>query len=97
MVGHVADFAAYSNLVRLSLHSGRQDTIDLYFYGVGPRYRGIVGVVAYLTLQGAEPALIKGGTFQINYEEDFANAQTRFSTWLEHVIVEGLTEWRRSL
>jgi Fic family protein len=97
MVGHVADFPAYSNLVRLSLHSGRHDTIDIYFYGVGPRYRGIVGVVAYLTLQGAEPALIKGGTFQINYAEDFASAQARFSPWLERVIVEGLAEWRHSL
>jgi Fic family protein len=97
MVGQVGDFPAYSTFARLSLHTDRQDLLDLYFYGVGPQYRGIIGVVAYLVLQGAEPALIKGGTFQINYEEDFASAQTRFSTWLERVIVEGLKEWRRTL
>jgi len=54
-------------------------------------------VVPYLEVQGQEPTLIKGGTFQINYEEDLAQAQTRFSAWLEHVIIEGLKEWRRTL
>jgi hypothetical protein len=53
--------------------------------------------VAYLSWQGEEPSLIEGGTFQINYEEDLASAQSRFSKWLEHVIVEGLNLWRQSL
>jgi hypothetical protein len=53
--------------------------------------------VAHLSIYGAEPALIEGGTFLINYEEDLKNAERRFSTWLEQVIIEGLKEWRRTL
>jgi hypothetical protein len=97
LAGHVPDFAAYETVVRLKLHAGRGDALRISFYGVGPHYCGIIGVAACLSLQDAESTLVKGGTFQINYEEDFANAQARFSPWLEHVIVEGLTEWRRSL
>jgi hypothetical protein len=29
--------------------------------------------------------------------EDLAAARTRFSAWLERVIVEGLNEWRKTL
>lgn len=95
--GHVADLAEYSFIVRLSLNTGREDALVLSFHALGPRFRGIIGVVAYMAVQGQEPTLVKGGTFQINYEEDLDQAQTRFSTWLEHVILEGLTEWRRTL
>lgn len=95
--GHIADYAEYNASLVLSLNTGRQDNLVLSFHGLGPRYRGIIGVVAYLSLEGAEPVLIKDGTFQINYEEDVANAQTRFSNWLDRVIVEGLMEWRRTL
>ncbi len=34
---------------------------------------------------------------EINYTEDPAAAQTRFSAWLERVIVEGLNQWRQTL
>lgn len=95
--GQAAAFAEYSAVVHLSLAAGRNDALVLSFHALGPRYRGIIGVVAYLVVQGGEPALVKGGAFQINYEEDLTSAQARFSTWLERVIVEGLTEWRRTL
>jgi fido (protein-threonine AMPylation protein) len=97
LAGHVPDFAAYETVVRLKLYAGRHDALRLSFYGLGPHYRGIIGVAACLSLQDVESTLVKGGTFQINYEEDFASAQARFSPWLERVIVEGLTEWRRTL
>ncbi|HXB66821.1 MAG TPA: hypothetical protein VNY05_01150 [Candidatus Acidoferrales bacterium] len=54
-------------------------------------------MVAYFQIQGSEPTLIEGGTFQINYEEDFASAQTRFSAWLDRVIVAGLNACRLTL
>jgi hypothetical protein len=95
--GHVADLGEHSYGVQLVLNTGRNDNLVLSFHGIGPRYREIVGVVAYLLLQGAEPSLIKDGTFQINYEEDILIAQTRFSAWLERVIVEGLNQWRLTL
>jgi Fic family protein len=95
--GQVADFVEYSTLVKLLLFAPRPDVLELSFYGIGPAFRGLIGVVAYLSVQGVEPQLIEGGTFQINYEEDLVTAQARFSSWLERVIVAGLAEWRRSL
>jgi fido (protein-threonine AMPylation protein) len=96
-VGHVADFAEYGALVELTLNVRRNDILTLLFYAVGPRYRGIIGIVGYVLLLGVRPVLIKDGAFLINYEEDLATAQKRFSTWLERVIVEGLNEWRKTL
>jgi Fic family protein len=95
--GHAADFAEYNQAVQLVLSTGRNDAIVLSFHALGRRFHGIIGVVAYLFLESAEPILIKDGTFQINYAEDLATAQTRFSAWLERVIVEGLNEWRKTL
>ncbi len=95
--GHFACFAEYNCRVYVKLNTGRTDVLAVSFYAMGRRYRGIIGVLAYLLLQGREPALVKGGDFQINYEEALDKAQARFSTWLERVIVEGLAEWRRTL
>jgi Fic family protein len=95
--GHATDLNEYNASAHLALIAGRNDAIVLSFHALGPRFRGIVGVVAYLFLQLAGPVLIEDGTFQINYAEDLATAQTRFSAWLERVIVEGLNEWRKTL
>jgi hypothetical protein len=95
--GHHANFEDFNALVQLFLNTDRRDWFALTFHSVGPRYRGIIGVLAYLAVQGKEPELIEGGGFQINYEEASSTAQTRFSAWLEHMIVEGLNAWRRSL
>jgi prophage maintenance system killer protein len=95
--GHVANFGEYNALAQLTLTTGRTDNLVLSLHSIGPRYQGIIGVVAYFLPQGGEPVLIKEGIFQINYEEQLGMAQTRFSAWLERVIVEGLSEWRKTL
>ena len=96
-VGHAVDPGDYHGGVQLSLRAGRNDAIMLSFYALGPRFHGIIGVAAHLLIQDAEPAVIKEGTFQINYVEERASAQTRFSGWLERIVVEGLNQWRRTL
>ena len=96
--GHVADFAEYNHSAQVLLNTGGpQATLALSFHAIGPRFRGIIGVVAYLALPGPITVLIPDGTFQINYAEDLETAQARFSAWLERVIVGGLNEWRRFL
>jgi Fic family protein len=95
--GYVPDFAYFNAAAHLFLNAGRPVYLVLSFHGIGPRIRGLIGVVAYLQTQGSEPSLIEGGTFQINYEEDPASAQTRFSAWLDRVIVAGLNAWRVTL
>jgi len=62
-----------------------------------PAFRGFIRVAAHLTLEEQSPIPIKGGTFQINYEETLEAAQARFHPWLDRVITEGLLEWRRTL
>jgi hypothetical protein len=70
---------------------------QISFHGIGPRFRGLIGVVGYLFIQGTGSLPIEGATFQLNYEEDLETAKARFSPWLDGVIVRGLNEWRRSL
>jgi len=95
--GHITDFDAHSAVVQLMLNIGRSDAIVVSFYALGPRFHGIIGVAGYLWPQEGDPVFLKDGTFLINYAEDLATAQTRFSAWLERVIVEGLNEWRKTL
>jgi Fic family protein len=86
------DFS-YKRLVELLLTTGRFDSLILYFTGGSNRN---MTVVANLRIQGAEPAII-GSSFQINYEEALASTRSRFGSWLDRVIVEGLNAWRLTL
>lgn len=95
--GQVADFAEFAAWANLILNAGSQVVLALSFHAIGPRFRGLIGVVAFLVTQDPDPILLNDGTFLINYAEDFSSAQSRFSTWLERVIVEGLNQWRRTL
>lgn len=81
-------------MAQLNLQTGTPAALVLSFQAIGPRFRGLIGVVAYLTILAT---LIDGGTFQINYEEDLASAEKRFSAWLDRVTVNGLNMWRLTL
>jgi Fic family protein len=95
--GQTPEFVEYNGTAQLHLQTGTSSALTLSFHAIGPRFRGLIGVVPYLITQGAEPNLIDGATFQINYEEDLASATTRFSAWLDEVIVKGLNMWRLTL
>jgi prophage maintenance system killer protein len=95
--GQTPDPAGYNGIIQLDLQTGTSSVLTLSFHAIGPRFRGLIGVVPYLVTQGAETNLIEGATFQINYEEDLASATTRFSAWLDDVIVKGLNMWRLTL
>ena len=95
--GQVANYEEYDRSAQLSFYAGQRSVLAISFHAIGPQFRGIIGVVGYFAAQSAEPIPIKDGMFQINYAEDLATAQTRFSAWLERMIVEGLNEWRKTL
>ena len=95
--GQTPNFGEYNVLANLNLRTETAAALVLSFHAIGLRYCGLIGVVPYFTLNGAEPTLIEGGAFQINYEEDLASATKRFSTWLDRVIVDGLNKWRLTL
>jgi hypothetical protein len=94
--GQVAEFSAYDNVAVLVLEPSDNRMLVLSFQAVGPRYRGLISVVAYFSTKSAEPMLIDE-SFQINYEELLEHTKARFAKWLEGLIVEGLNEWRRTL
>lgn len=91
------DLAAYNANVQLELNTGRADSLNFFFHGIGPRFRGLIGVTVYLHCDAAEPIMLDGGLFQINYQEDAISAEARFRPWLERMIVQGLNEWRKTL
>ena len=97
MTGHIAHNGEFSGTAQLTLHTGRSAAVVVSFYAIGPKFLGLIGVVAHLVLEGQEPVAIKGNTFQINYEETPEAAQARFGPWLDRIIANGLNEWRRTL
>ncbi|HYL34848.1 MAG TPA: Fic family protein [Bryobacteraceae bacterium] len=97
ITGHSALPEEYSSVEQLWLEAGKSDRLMIWFRALGPRFRAIIGVVAYLSMAGKDPELLEGGTFQINYEEDSARAQERFAAWLDRMIVTGLNKWRATL
>ncbi len=82
--------------VQLLFKADPEAILDLFIRYIGPRSSGIISLASHLVPQGGEPITIDG-TFLISYAEELTHAQTRFSAWLERVIVEGLNEWRRTL
>jgi Fic family protein len=95
--GQVAQFSDFNWGAQLSLRTGTLTTLVFSFHAIGPRFRGLIGVLPYLVPDGSEPALIDGMTFQINYEESLESATARFGTWLDKVIVRALNMWRLTL
>jgi fido (protein-threonine AMPylation protein) len=96
MAGQTPEFVEYNGLAHLNMQTGASAVLTLSFHAIGPRFRGLIGVVPYLMAQG-KPNLIEGATYQINYEEDLTSATTRFSAWLDDVIVKALNVWRLTL
>lgn len=93
---HTADFREYDAGAELCLDAGQPDNIVLSFHGIGPRFRGLIGIAAWLVIAG-RLIPIEEGSYQINYAEDGVHALARFAPWLDRVIVRGLNEWRKTL
>jgi Fic family protein len=94
--GQIPDLDEFNTTVRLAIDTGHAERLVLSFHGIGPRFRGLIGVVPYY-IQDQLATSLRAGAFHINYEEPLESAQARFSTWLERVIVAGLDQWRRTL
>jgi hypothetical protein len=84
-------------VAQVQLNAGRPDSLIFSFHALGPRYRGIMGVAAYLFIEGTGPNRIEGGTFQTNYREDPETTFARFGPWLDRITTQGLNQWRLTL
>jgi hypothetical protein len=96
--GQVPEFREFNARSGLMLNTGRNEALEISFHAIGPHFRGFVGAVGYLLIRGSQTVVhLKASAFQTNYEEDLETAKTRFSAWLDNIIVRGLDEWRRAL
>jgi hypothetical protein len=96
-LGYSANLDAFEKWIQLSLKTDRTASLLLSFHGVGVKYRGIIGALVLFLEQGKEAVLATDEAFQVNYEEDQAQAQARFSKWLESALARGITLWRKKL
>ncbi len=92
-----ADLREYERSVSLMLDTGKADWLHVSFYAIGPRFRGLIGVVGHVAIHDESDARVAPERFLINYEEARENANGRFLKWLERVLIHLLDEWRQTL
>ena len=97
-LNYFANTEVHRAWIRLAMEvAGEQRaTLLLSFHGIGREYRGIVACAACFFMQRRtdesetewqkEAPIPLGDVFQINYEEEQAQAERRFESWLEEVI-----------
>ena len=99
---NIGEFSAWRRLV-LETESGRSEIV-LSFHGIGPDYRGIVGVSLSFyrkaeTDEGhsmiEDQYTVSKELFQINYLESLEAVRARFDTWLDKYLLQALDLWRR--
>ncbi|MCY4622275.1 MAG: Fic family protein [bacterium] len=99
---NIREFSAWRRLV-LETENGRSEVV-LSFHGIGPEYRGIVGVSLSFyrkpeTDEGhsmiEDHHTVSKELFQINYLESLDAARARFDTWLDKYLLQALDLWRR--
>jgi fido (protein-threonine AMPylation protein) len=104
--GYFAGFSDYSAWVRLGIatESGRGEVV-VSFHSIGRQYRGVIGAVMVFfrrseteegSRQTTDVTVLGNQPFQVNYKEDESSVLTRFRSWLEQGLVEGLDTWRRT-
>jgi len=96
-LGYSANLAEYNQMADLQLLTARTTKIVVSFHGVGTMYRGIIAVSAFLETDAGEPVPVCEEFFQINYEEEQSQTESRYETWLERSIARGLTIWQQSV
>jgi Fic family protein len=105
-LGYFANLSEYHAWVRLVLDTGNRAEILVSVHGIGPEFRGVLGVSACFfrreqTEQGdrevANVVPLARELFQVNYKETVDQVAGRFRDWLEDCLVNGLETWRQGL
>ena len=106
-LGYYANTSVYRAWIRLALKAEQRERAEilLFFHGVGPYYRGLIGCSACFILrertdegtQISEPKIISDEVFQINYKEPPEQVRKRFESWLDKVIPVGIYYWQETL
>jgi fido (protein-threonine AMPylation protein) len=71
--------------------------IVVSFHSVGAAFRGLLVAVAYFQVGDGPAVPISDDVFRISYQEAQSEIGPRFETWLDHSLIEGIAQWRRTL
>jgi hypothetical protein len=71
--------------------------IVISFHSVGSGFRGLVVAVAYFQTGDGSAVPVSDDVFRISYEDAPADVGQRYAGWLDHSLMKGLAEWRRTL
>jgi hypothetical protein len=85
--------AVVANLVS----GGVPSRIVVSFDSVGSAFRGLAAAMAYFQTSDKPPIPLSDDVFRISYKEPRAEAQQRYTQWLDQCLVKGLGEWRCTL
>ena len=103
-LGYEAVFDHKSKWLFLSISTNFITDIFLSFYDIGQDYLGLYAISAFSQWRTwfdnhpTEPLqLLSKETFQFTDFEDQANVLERFNMWLDEVILNGLSYWRKHL
>ncbi len=100
---NMRDYHSWARLV-IDTEQGRSEIL-LSFHGVNREYRGLIGASACFfrhqngdvaEAQITELQPVCDEMFQINYSEDAESILRRFKPWLNHALLRGLDQFRRS-
>jgi Fic family protein len=102
--GYYANTDTFDAMIKLKIRQKTDANIVLSFHSVSTSFVGIISSIAilfHMTQDGGysigDPIVICDQPFEFSYSETIDEVSKRYNTWLEHVIITGLDQWRRSL
>ena len=105
-LGYHADTRTYRSWVKLQIKEDRQTDIVVSFHSLGQEFLGVLVASAFLEFkdrsEGKEisisgPITACQELFQFSYNENSDRVSSRFSVWLNQVMMTALEQWRKQL
>jgi fido (protein-threonine AMPylation protein) len=94
---YVPNTEGYNRSLTLNIAGVGISCIQLQAHAIGSKFRGLIGVRAVFHATEGVEISASNEPFQVNYAEPYPNIERRFRVWLEQSLVNGLTQWRKSL
>jgi hypothetical protein len=95
--GYKPNTQDYNRRSTLRIDNGRDWAVQFAAHGIGTKFRGLIGFVAFFVPDTGGPEVASETPFQVNYAEPYESVERRFRVWLERSLARALTLWRQSL
>ncbi len=96
-LGYKPNSQDYNRSSTLRIGNGREWAVQFSAHGIGSKFRGLIGFVAFFVPDTGGPEIAAESPFQVNYAEPYESVERRFRVWLERSLARALTLWRQSL